>query len=829
MKRIFISHSSSDKQFYAEPLVETLIKSLGENKIVFDSITFEEGAKTHIEISQWLDGTDLFVLLLSDEALKSKWVQSEIMQSEELEHRNPNEERIFPIIIDPNINHEDDRIPDWLRQYNIRIINSPKKAARQIISRSIEITWINNPKLKEKNNLYVGRNEKMEEFEDRMDNFAQPRPNILIASGINSIGRRSFLKQGLIKLNVIKESYSMPILVLDGHQSIENLILSVKDLGYSNIDINNLMNKSMTEKIDIVYNLLLNVSKSKDILLIEDEGAIVSHYRDLTPWFIELCQKIRESTDLNDIVLCVVSKYKPLHKSVYSLGNVFSIHIDELSPKDRNRLLIRYSDIINLDLDRDELEFISNNLSGLPEEVFFSLEISKAEGINYLKRNIEIIENFRDEKVSILLLEFKNDHEALKILKLLSLFDFISIFTLNKLLNENKQHLKYVERFLAGGICSLIGSKLEYIVMNTAIKNYFSRQQFILGNEFEESVSQFVKLEVSTDDYYDYADKTFIMQQKLKNMDDVPNELLIPSFYLKTMKDLYDSKSNDKDVIQLADKVLESSTFLDPYILSEIRFFLCSALARQKSDRFNEEIRNINGVQHNFLYGFYYRHIGQYEKAIERLLSALNGYPNYAQAKRELVLLYNKTENYEKAFDIAKENYEYNRSNEYHIHAYYQVLSFERNNQLSLEEKKYTMKKLLEDIEKIDSDKAKNMFLIMSAQYELYMNDNIEKTQNYIEQADREFPDSIYVLLFKIDYFEKTRNLVGLEEVLHKMKKFSNKNSTYYTDFMKCKIYIESLKGNDKLSMSYLQQLKLSEKAKKSIRLKIQNLSSSRF
>ncbi|ALS02057.1 hypothetical protein ATZ33_11875 [Enterococcus silesiacus] len=825
MKRIFISHSSSDKAFYAEHLVKALNNSLGKDKIVFDAHTFEEGAKINLEISEWIEKTDLFVLLLSNKALESEWVQKEIMQSEFLELSNPDEERIFPIIIDPNINHEDNRIPEWLKQYNIRMITSPKKAARQIISRAVEISWMINPRIKEKNNLYVGRNDKMEEFEDRMDNFNSARPNILIASGINSIGRRSFLKRGLIKIDVIKESYSMPILVLDGHQSIENLILSIEDLGYSNINTENLMTKTIEEKIDIAYQILLDVNNSKDIILIEDEGAIVSHYRELTPWFVELSKKIAKSGEFNDVVLCIASKYKPMYKLLYSLPNIFSLQIDELSKKDRSRLLMRYSKLIGLNINNEDLESISNYLTGLPEEVFFSAEVAKAEGIHYLKENTDIITNFGDDKVIILLSEYNDDEVALQILKLISLFDFISIETLNNLLNKEKKYLKYIEKFLAGGICSFIGSRSEYLIMNTAIKNYFSRQHLKLNKEFEQNVSTFVKSSMETKDtYFDYADRTFIFQQKLKLSSEISDEMLIPSFYLKTMKDLYDSKSNDKDVIQLADKVLEASTFLDPYILSEIRFYLCSALARQKLNRFNEEIRHINGAQHNFLYGFYYRHIGNYEKAIDRLLSSLDEYPNYAQAKRELVLLYNKTENYEKAFDMAKENYENNRSNEYHIHAYYQVLSYERSSRFSVDEKKPIMEKLLKDIEIIPSDKAKNMYLIMSAQYELYMNDNIEGAEVFVEKADNLFPDSIYVLLFKIDFFEKTGNLRGLESVLKSMNKFNSKNSSYYTDFVKCKIFIEALKGNQGNANSLINKINLNERAKKALRNKVQGI-----
>ncbi|MBV2240595.1 hypothetical protein KQR57_04090 [Bacillus inaquosorum] len=71
-------------------------------------------------------------------------------------------------------------------------------------------------------------------------------------------------------------------------------------------------------------------------------------------------------------------------------------------------------------------------------------------------------------------------------------------------------------------------------------------------------------------------------------------------------------------------------------------------LARLKNPRFLEEVQQINGADHNFLLGFYYRLTGNDIKAIERLNKALEERPNFARAKRELVVAYNNIEEYQK-------------------------------------------------------------------------------------------------------------------------------------------------------------------------------------
>ena len=78
MRKVFISHSSKDKEYFVRPLVNHLKKSLGEDRLVYDELTFEAGAKSIEEIRRSMEKTDLFVLLLSTNSLSSKWVKQEI-------------------------------------------------------------------------------------------------------------------------------------------------------------------------------------------------------------------------------------------------------------------------------------------------------------------------------------------------------------------------------------------------------------------------------------------------------------------------------------------------------------------------------------------------------------------------------------------------------------------------------------------------------------------------------------------------------------------------------------------------------------------------------
>lgn len=98
-------------------------------------------------------------------------------------------------------------------------------------------------------------------------------------------------------------------------------------------------------------------------------------------------------------------------------------------------------------------------------------------------------------------------------------------------------------------------------------------------------ISKFVASIDINDPETDLFDENFVIQEKLISGEIVSQEKMIPSYYLKTMKVLYDSRKN-RQVVNLADVILESSEVLDNYIRNEIQFFLCSSLARLKEKRF---------------------------------------------------------------------------------------------------------------------------------------------------------------------------------------------------------------------------------------------------
>lgn len=830
MRRVFLSHSSKDKERYLRPLLDKLSKDAGTERFVYDEVTFEAGLENEELIIDWLSRSDLFVLFLSNDSLNSSWVKKEILEASDLQSLGQIK-KIYPIIIDPSITHEDRRIPDWMRDtYNLRFVSKPAVAARKIISMMREISWKQTPKLKEKQQFFVGRNDLINTLESRLDNYDIPSPNTLVATGMEYIGRRTFLKKGLTKLDLIEDSYAFPSLKLDAHQSIEDFIKLLDDFGMTSLDLIDidLLKMSKDEKTDLAVNLLLEINRSKDIVLIKDEGAIISPTREISSWFVQVNDRLSEKS--SNIFLCVISRYRTNQGYLFKRNVIFSMHVPELSLQERKGLLKRYSSLIGLNLDNKDMNYVSSFFSGLPEEIIYTCDLIKENGIDYVKRNVQMITDYSDRKVSSIMAEYEKDITARSFLALVASFDFVSYELLQNIVGSNTEYNNLIEEFFAKGICDNLGSNGEYLVLNSAIKNYILRQRIPLTKEFQERIKRHVEEFVVTydknEDGRDVSDVFFSLKEALVNgnaKSTPESQMLIPSHYLKSMKELYDKRNRDQEVVKLADKILEQEEYMDDHIIREIRYFLCSSLARLKNERFKSEVQSISGAEHKFLFGFYYRQVGRDEEAARSLSEALNLRPIFSRAKRELVTVYQNMDEYDKAYELAKGNYEENRNNEYHIQAYFQILLHTK--ELELEEKDIIMSRLLEDIGKIDSEKAKNMYSIMEIEYTFYIKRDIESAKTLVDSAVMYSSDNLYMLLCQFDIYEKANDVNKLKQILGSLKNnIGSPNTKFYKEYQKCRAIYEVRAGNLENARNIARSSSIPKNTKKNLLSKIDKI-----
>ena len=108
---------------------------------------------------------------------------------------------------------------------------------------------------------------------------------------------------------------------------------------------------------------------------------------------------------------------------------------------------------------------------------------------------------------------------------------------------------------------------------------------------------------------------------------------------------------------------------------------------------------------------------------------------------------------------------------------------------------------------------------------------DIESIESVLNVAKAEFPsDNTYLLLFQVDFYEKTKNLTGLQEVRKYMVSlgFNRSENNYYNDYLKAEIFINALQNNMIELKSYLNRMTVSENLRNNIFERANHLMSGR-
>lgn len=784
MIKCFLSHSSTDKEGYVS-IVKNIIR---KESIIYDEDTFEAGMSPGEEIINGLDETSLFVIFISESALESEWVKNEVFMAKEKVDIGKID-RIYPIIIDEKITFEDARIPSWMKEgFNIQHIRQPKVAARKINSRLRELTWKNHPTLREREKIFVGRNAKIKHVEERFDDYEKDPPLVFIASGLNSIGRKSFIKHSLKKSNVIRDSYELPQVSLDESDSVEDFILKINDLGFTDaINTEDLLKTDLHEKNKIASVLVNGIVSEKERVLIEDRGAIVQFNGEIVDWFTNIINNI---ADREHLTFCISSKFRA-NRSLKHKNPVFYMEeIPELEKSERNGLLSRYTKFRGLELSRDELGFFSDILTGYPEQVIYAVDMIAESSVFEAKKNSHLIQEYATDKAKLVIDSLKNNQQALNFLYFLSKFEFISFDFLFELTDE-ETYFPILSDFLLSSVCERLGASGDYIRVNEVIKDYIDRSRFGMPTEFTDKLKSHVQefINSNEDDNRDISDYIFSIQEALISGEDVPDRLLVPSYFIKTIRTIYKrgGSSNYKEVLRLSDRVLQNSSYLHKNVLSHIYFLKCQALARLRDPEFFGVVKHVHEPEKSFLHGFYYRIQGSQDRAISSYNKVLEKRPNDFRAKSELVLVYMQSDEYELAYELAKQIYIRAPNNPINANNYLSCIFQKDKNQAD----RSLIEEIVGRLESDPTDRAQEMYSSARAKILAHFDNDVKGAYNLLEETIRRFPEVTYPILTLADLAIQFKNTDKLKQAIALLDDKESKNSQTYRSYIRYKsIYI---------------------------------------
>lgn len=765
MAKAFLSHSSADKKSY----VEIVAKKLRKQDVVYDSFTFEEGERNLDEILKGLDETDLFVFFISDNALKSPWVQRELLEAEI--RLSKNIRKVYPIIIDDKITYKDPRIPQWLReQYNLKLITKTTIAAQRINYRLREISFEKNQDVISNDDSFVGRTDKLKEFEQRIYDFDKNKPAAIFVSGLSGVGRRTFMKQALCKTNIMDKYFKPLEIILEKDISIEDFILKLNDLGlmdFVDTELHSLSNYTMEEKQNIIKEFVLIAYENREIVFIVDEGCIVNYRREVSNWFSDV---IDDLSELNSPVFCIASKYNVNYRSHCSgKDSYFFMELNEFTVEERKWLLTKLISFYQIDIDRMNYESIASLLFGLPKQIFYAVDVIRKDNATPFLDKLPIIREYNNNKAALLLSKYESDKKTMDFIRLLAELEVMEINFLFSIVPES-EYYALVQELASSHIIELIGIDGELLRLADVIRDYVKRNRLKLSDDFEFKIKSKVKEVIESESIFDSHSSTytFTLKESLKQNLQIDENLLFPSHYLKCMKDLYNSKKNYNRVIELANLILSKKDNLDSLVVQDIRYYLCLALARKKDERFHREIREIKGDEHNFLYGFFFRLCGRYDESLQRLNKVVDARFVASRAKREIVQVYVQIEEYDKAQEYAKRNFEENQGNQFHTQAYFNCLINSEN------PKKYEsqMKGLIDNLNKINSEQSNEMAAIADSLFQAKVNNLRVKAFDTIRDSVAAYSDSHYPLLALCDIAIKYRDKDELHNAILALSKY---------------------------------------------------------
>jgi hypothetical protein len=766
MAKAFLSHSSKDKE-----LVEKIAIQLGKNNCHYDRFTFEAGNITLDEIFKGLDDTDVFVLFISNDALDSEWVDKEIRQAKILNSDN-RIDRIFPIIIDKRINHNDSRIPDWIRKpYNLKVFDNQVIILKKIRQLLRESNFKQYAHLREINDLFVGRNDIMQEFERKLVNIDNSKPTCIIASSFfEGMGRRTFLRNGLIKTRIIDKWYEPVPISISAKESIEDFLYKLNFVEATpEVFKKDFATEELQSKIELGRKYIKKFADTNEILFIIDEGSIVLPNHNLVDWFKEI---ITAPELQNQVCICLISKFKPYLPHIKKLGNVLNFQVDELSKADTQTFFIQYLGIIKQQLKPEDTRYFLDYLKGIPGQIIYAANLIKSMGVIDAKAFVYDIEEF-DELRALSILEYlKGDNLSIQMLIALSKFEIISYDLVYKIFGESEEVYKSIQKLFNLTLFFSVSSTHDYIKLNTSISDYINRSKLELDKDVSEKIKEIakdaIKKPLELDENSDYSEFLFTLENLIRENKSIPSKFLIPSFILKSVIKEYNDR-HYKTVIQLSTKLLENESKFDYQIVRETRIWLCLAYCRKQDDRFFEVIKHFNNqdnesqIDYHFLLGFYYRNGDRMNDAENHFLEVLKIDENHSRTKRELVNVYLRKGEYMKALNWAKDNYNRFKTNILHIQAYFTCL-IKKTDKTDFDLEKIS--ELLENASKSLDKKANDVIREMQAEYDFYITGDATKAMTTLKESLKMNPNNYFAFRALLEIYKSKSMVFEIEQLM---------------------------------------------------------------
>lgn len=738
--KVFISHSSAQKD-----IAVLLRNAIGADNCFMDQFDFEAAYKTLDEICNKLGKTTVFVLLISKEALRSDWVDKEIKKAREYVS-NGKITLFCAYIVDDTMLEE---IPEWMSKdecYNLKKFPHVMLLAQDVKRKLLRIRIEKDPVYKFKQEVFVGRNDKLNEFESKYYSSEGFRKISMIVSGRKGVGRTRFVNRCLSTVMNIEPT--IPFMIeIDSKGGIEDFIIQLNNATgqYDSIGLQELLSGNKDDKIEGAICLIKNVYNYQGYIFIQDNKGVVRPERKLAEWFQDL---ILHRDFPQELKLFVISSFNLNIYAERNIPQIIHINLPPLSRIDCKKLFYHTCQKLCIDdIDDKQSDDIINRLVSSPGLITESVFAIKIHGYLLAKNDIEeLVKETRGNMAPIAEELFKQE-DMTDLIILLSRTEYLSIEILEEIFNDRLDQFNVnVISLLARSLVSAFGPGDRYIKLDDTLADYIRRSKRSLSPDLLTWVNEVISKRLEKDGRLDGDLSVYLynIRERLRRGEIELETIMLPSMAIRTIIELYDSKQWDA-VITMCDSLLNNSYNLSYYteVIKEIKYWLCQALCKKVDKRFFQEYKYFHGHDMEFLLGFYYRHEGHPDTAEKHFRKALEITPTLSRAKRELVGVLLAQRKYPDALELAHENYLTYRGNPYHIDAYYRCLIRKLP---QTRDDMNTLSALYQEMKSLTHPKRDSFLRAMQLEYHLRMDKRpVVELLKEVKEALQEFPDSIEV------------------------------------------------------------------------------------
>lgn len=638
MIKAFLSHSSDDKQ-----IVREIKKKIGRVWTYFDEDCFQAGEDFREAINNCLEKTNLFVLFASKSSLKSSWVKFEIDESW-WQTVSRNNIKILVITLD---DISITQLPQWMQKAKFDKVKTSYLASELIKKELFESLSI-------ENRIYIGRENDTDAFYRNIIEYKDQFPNIIAITGLNGIGRRTFIKDILKKRFSLNFTIEFELSDTDGLVELHRKLL---DDNIESLDTNSIIEhdnwvskQSLPEKAKELARVLSTYTRNGSCPILIDDGAMLDDSGFYKNEFITMFEQFSENHPDSYLVL-VHTRLPKLSWEHRSLMYRFRLHaLTDASSYSLFDALLRRNNVPIQNA--DQVKEIAEYLEGYPPSILYATRECVLEGIDFVCSDKTSLVDFQAHLFSKYIEKIDLSPIDLDVLTALHNIGSLPIQPLVSILGKSKEeiiislkkcHDYNIIEVNVNGAYSI--SPPMRMTVDRKVLRYdkirFSQIANLLIKEFWKPNTDinFSVIDIIINSILRSGQEHELMQFQ---------KYVLPSHLLKAAE-----KANQDTDWVLAEKYARKALTLDNH-LNDAWVLLFKVLVRQEThknikennieeDKILDILVNSNDARHYYLQGFRFWKRRKYHEAIDKFLLAKTSGDDSIPTHRDLAECYYQT------------------------------------------------------------------------------------------------------------------------------------------------------------------------------------------